>query len=190
MSSSEPTGTDRPIIHRRTVRVLIADADSAILLFLDSDLGLDPVAHWWNTPGGGVEDGERDTETAIREVLEETGLVITAADLVGPIAVRVVRHGYSDVVTIQEETFFVVRTPRFAVDTSRHTEGELACIVETRWCLPPDFRTVDGVLTLDGYAVWPAALHDLLALADEPSRWIDRPVDLGEIEESSVPLTS
>ena len=37
----------------------------------------------WCLPGGGVEPGERPAETAIREVLEETGLTIRVTGLLG-----------------------------------------------------------------------------------------------------------
>ena len=61
-----PAPEDRPRFDRRAVRVLVLDEDDRMLLFKDSDLGLDPVAHWWVTPGGGVDPGESDLEAAVR----------------------------------------------------------------------------------------------------------------------------
>jgi 8-oxo-dGTP pyrophosphatase MutT (NUDIX family) len=37
----------------------------------------------WCLPGGGMDAGERPAETAVREVLEETGLVVRATELLG-----------------------------------------------------------------------------------------------------------
>ena len=38
---------------------------------------------WWNLPGGGLERGETVDEGAIREVLEETELLVTVERLIG-----------------------------------------------------------------------------------------------------------
>ena len=62
---------DRPRTSRETVRVILIDNDKT-LLFEDSDPGI-PDSHWWVTPGGGIDDGESQQQTAIREVREETG---------------------------------------------------------------------------------------------------------------------
>ena len=40
-------------------------------------------AGWWTLPGGGVEFGEHPEGAMIREVREETGLVVRAAGLAG-----------------------------------------------------------------------------------------------------------
>src|SRR4051812_31747043 len=88
---------ERPTRVRRTARVLLVDDTDRLLLFEDTDPGL-PDAHWWITTGGGVDEGETDAQAAVREVREETGHVAVEADLLGPLAVRHVVHGYTDVV--------------------------------------------------------------------------------------------
>ncbi len=160
--------------------MLLLDDDGRLLLLQDSDLGLDPVVHWWVTPGGGVDPGESDAEAVVRELIEETGLVVTGADLVGPLLERTAVHGYSDKVVDQTEVFYLVRVEPFEVDTSGHTEEEQLTVVELRWWTPEALAaTTDDV--------WPRDLDAVLALAASPERWRDGPVRGADVEESSVP---
>ena len=106
---------------RTAVRVVLSDLDGALLLFRDSDPGA-PGSAWWMTPGGGIDPGESALEAAVREVREETGLVIAAGDLVGPVARRASVHGYSDLVTVQHEDFYLLTVARFDVVTTGHTD--------------------------------------------------------------------
>ena len=158
------------------MRVLVLDDRDRMLLFRDSDPGLEPVPHWWITPGGGVDPGETDVEAAVREVEEETGLVVTPADLVGPLASRTVVHGFSDQIMTQDELFWAVRVSAFEVSTAGHTADELLTMTEHGWFTQGD---------LDDLAeeVWPRDVTDLWELALAPPA---EPVDLGTVEESSV----
>lgn len=176
-----PAPSDRPRFTRRAVRVLLLDEDDRVLLIEDSDLGLDPVAHWWNTPGGGVDPGETDAEAVVRELHEETGLRVTEADLDGPLLERRVLHGWSDKVVDQDETFWAVRVPAFEVDTSGHTEEERMTVVGLTWW---DLDALEAT----GDLVWPVDLRALVALAADRDRWRDAPVAGGRVEESTVPV--
>ena len=173
---------DRPRIRRRAMRVLLVDDGDRLLLFRDSDLGFSPVPHWWITPGGGVEQDESDRSAAVRELAEETGVVVSEADLVGPLATRTVVHGYSDVVTTQDEVFWFVRVPAFEVDVSGHTEVEQLTMTDHRWWTRPELEAT-------AEEVWPRGILRLWSLAEamgasaEPTE----PLDLGDVEESTVP---
>ena len=166
----------RPRRERRGVRVVVTDGRH-VLLFADTDPGL-PGSRWWVTPGGGMDPGETEAQTALRELAEETGLVATESELVGPVMRRVVAHGYSDQVCEQSESFFVLRTERFEVDTAGHTLAEKVTLAGHAW-LP-----LDGLADLPD-PVWPSTLADLVAVAGDPRAW---PGDTGWVEESTVPL--
>lgn len=53
--------------------------DDAILLI---ERGKEPLKGYWSIPGGAVETGERLEDALIREVKEETGLVVSVERLV------------------------------------------------------------------------------------------------------------
>lgn len=163
----------RPLRTRRAARVVVRAA-GRVLLLADTDPGL-PGSGWWVTPGGGLDTGEDFRAAAVRELLEETGLQVAASDLVGPLARRVVRHGYSDQVLVQAEEFFALDLSAvFEPDTTGFTAEERATIAGSRW-----FRLDE----LGGITVWPAQLAGLLDAAGQPG-----PVDWGDMEESTVPV--
>lgn len=153
-----------------------ADTGVRILMFNDRDPGT-PGSSWWVLPGGGIDGDETPRDAARRELAEESGFVVDHADLHGPVAVRVVLHGYSDQVTEQSEEIFVVRVGEvFEVDSAGHTEFERLSVQGHAW---------RGVDETSAELVWPADLARLVAISREPESW---PVDLGTVEESVVPV--
>ena len=105
----------------------------------------------------------------MRELWEETGLVIDAAALGGPVLTREVVHGYSDKIVDQLEVFFSARVPAFEVDTARHTAEEQLTVADIRWWpLDEIVRTHDDI--------WPRDLLAVLALARRPHEWSRGPV--------------
>lgn len=70
----------------RCVGALVYDEVGRLLLI---QRGQPPHAGTWSLPGGRVEAGESGAQAVIREVAEETGLVVTAHRVVG----RVQRAG-------------------------------------------------------------------------------------------------
>lgn len=161
------------------MRVLLVDTDDRLLLFRDSDPGILPLPTFWITPGGGVDPGETDLEAAVREVAEETGLHISEAELVGPLAERVVVHGYSDVVTTQDEQFWFVRCAPFVVSTDGHTEVELATMTDHHWWSRAELeQTSEDIWPRDLLAIWDqVGAGDVITAA---------PLALGEVDESTV----
>lgn len=174
-----PRSDSRPRKRRRAMRVLLVDDQDRVLLFRDSDPGILPLPTFWITTGGGVDPGETDLQAAVREVAEETGLAITEPDLLGPLATRVVVHGYSDVVTTQDEVFWFVRCAAFEVSTAGHTEDELATMTSHHWWTRAELADTDE-------DIWP---RDLVAVWDQvgPGDTVRTPpLALGEVDESTV----
>ncbi|MGA4507964.1 NUDIX hydrolase [Propionibacteriaceae bacterium G1746] len=169
-------GDDRPLRRRRAVRLLVRSRDESgtarVLLFADRDPGL-PGTEWWVTPGGGMDPGESEHQTGVRELFEETGLQVGPRQLQGPVARRLVVHGYSDQVLVQDEAFFLVETPVFDVSTDGFTPLEQVTLLSHGWFAAHE---------LNGREVWPAQLHGVIDWAGAPE------VDWGLVEESTVPV--
>ncbi len=68
---------------RLSAKAFLLDAAGRVLLLDCTDPG-DPGTTWWELPGGGVEAEEDEIDAVVREVAEETGLTVDAAD-VGPL---------------------------------------------------------------------------------------------------------
>ena len=83
-------GTQGPTAIKLGVGVAIRDAAGRLLLEQRSDNGR------WGLPGGRIEPGESVRDAAVREVREETGLVVEITRLVGvysdPAAGRIIAY--------------------------------------------------------------------------------------------------
>lgn len=159
----------RPVKRRRGARVLVVAGDE-VLLVRDTDPGV-PGSSWWVLPGGGADEGEDAAAAAIRELYEETGL--RTEQVTGPIAQRVVTHGYSDRILIQHELFFRVDVSRFDPVPAGLSQSERRRQITTRWT---------PLSQLASYTTWPHDLQRLLEATPE------RPLLWGEVEESTVPV--
>jgi 8-oxo-dGTP diphosphatase len=95
------------------VGALAYDADGRLLLIRRRN---DPGRGLWSVPGGRVEPGESDAEAVVREMAEETGLVVEPGALIGT-----VRRGP-----------YVIADYRCAVVGGLLQPGDDAS--EARWC--------------------------------------------------------
>lgn len=98
----------RPVRHRTTGRVLPVNGSGQVLLLH----GWDPVQPddpYWFSIGGAADHDEPLATAAAREMREETGLAVSAADLGDPVFHEVVEFDWGPWHLVQDQTYFAVR---------------------------------------------------------------------------------
>ena len=130
-------------VQRLTSRVLLFDRDGRILLFLTLAPDTSGVARWL-TPGGGVDAGETYHDAAVRELEEETGLVIT--DLGEPVWVHDFDVTWDDA---DHDTghaeFYTATVDAFEPSKDQWTDEELVDVLESRWWTLAELAATDDL---------------------------------------------
>lgn len=167
-SAREPA----PPRRRTSARIVLLDEDGAVLLLCGSDpagAGREtPPPRWWFTIGGAAQEGESLAQAAVRELEEETGLVVAPEAMVGPVWRREATIDFNGAVIRSEEMYFLHRTARFEPSDAGRSGLERTYIHGHRWC----DATMIEKLVANGETVYPLQLGELLdeanALADAP----------------------
>lgn len=135
------------IVPRTSARVILLDERARMLLFngrIARTATGDIMA--WFLPGGGAEDGEQLTTTAVRELFEETGLQVRPEELQGPVAVS--RGVWSDGTTKyrSEDFVFVLHIAQLAVTTEGFTAFERGQIIGHHWWTVEELQQTDALV--------------------------------------------
>ena len=145
-------------IPRPSARVVLLDDAGRVLLFNGHDPGR-PDDSFWFTVGGGVEHGEDLRAAAVRELAEETGIVVEPERLVGPVWRRRILFSFDGRTYDGEEWFFladgVATGDEVRVDTSGFTDLEARTVDRHRWWSAAQLRDTDET-------IYPAQLAELL----------------------------
>lgn len=101
---------------RRAVRVVLIDKTCSILLLSTRDVSNPNFINSWELPGGGILEGESHADAAIREVFEETGLIVPFQSVRVPQWFRDVHYSYRGERRLQHEAISLAYINDFKPD--------------------------------------------------------------------------
>jgi 8-oxo-dGTP pyrophosphatase MutT (NUDIX family) len=153
---------------RNAARVVLV-ADGRVLLQQGFDPGRPESGTWWITPGGGVNNGESVEDAAVREVVEETGLHLSPAQLGPVIATRVAHFEFDGRRFRQSESFFAVHVEAFAPQHHGWDEVEQRALLDHRWWSVAELRATEE-------RVYPSELADVVQAVIDGT--LSRPIRL------------
>jgi len=126
---------DLPVVRRSAVRLVVIEPDGRVLLFRIREPRHPEQGTVWELPGGGIDPGESYVQAAVRELVEETGLVVDPGDVGDPSWRRRVTFKHAGVRRVQDEVVVAVRLRDRApvVKEGQQSPDELDTYLGARW---------------------------------------------------------
>lgn len=165
---------------RRAARVLVVTRGGDMLLLVGHDAA-DPGHTWIFTPGGGLRPGEEPRAGAVRELAEESGIVVAPSDLEGPVAHRAAILRFATVTCRQDEIFFLLRLPTTcSVGKEGWTDLEHDVVDYIAWWTPQALRGAQD----RGEEIYPTCLPSLAQKLT--AGWSGEPLDLTDPTDAEI----
>lgn len=134
---------DLPVVRRSAVRLVVIDVDERVLLLKIREPRHPEQGTVWELPGGGIDTGETYVEAAVRELAEESGIVVGPGDLGLPSWRRSVTFRHAGARRVQDEVVVTVRLCARApgVNEARQLPDELDAYLGARWWTVDEIET-------------------------------------------------
>ena len=147
-------------MHRISTRIALVTPQKRFLLFLSHFSPGSNLPPRWIFPGGGVEANESLLDCAIREVHEETGLLLDTGSIhdLGQ-TLSFTQEDQREFKTGQSHFYRVQISDEFTPDSSRWTQEEIRDTVTHRWWSIEEILEEEPWVGPDGVL---EILHDLI----------------------------
>jgi 8-oxo-dGTP pyrophosphatase MutT (NUDIX family) len=151
-------------IPRTTARVLPVNLDGEVLLLQDQDPARPGVLRWGSI-GGAADEGETLVEAALRELHEETGIVVPASELTAPFLRSTYDFSWGGTPYRSDATFFALLLDRdVEISFANLEEAEVGNVLAARWWHPEDLQRAGGAVADDVPEIMVAAVHAVLGV--------------------------
>lgn len=148
------------LLERHAARIVLISPQKKVFLIRGHDQA-DSAHVWWFTVGGGIMPGESSRHAAIRECVEETGILLEENRLIGPVLQRNAVFHFIGHDRRQYEDFFLAFLTHSEVERvgegAQWTDLEKEVLEDMRWF---SLDELDNLLRTQ--AVYPRRLPEYL----------------------------